>query len=85
MKRIIWKIVKYILLFMFLYLGFFMIPPTIAAFRVGFQTHDAELAGQRATEVGAAMGEKYGTMAFWVILIMCVVLCAVSVYKEIKK
>ena len=85
MKRIIWKIVKYILLFMLLYLGFFMIPPTIAAFKVGFQTHDAGIAGQHAAEVGATMGEKYGTIAFWVILIFCIVLCVLGVYKEVNK
>lgn len=85
MKRIIWKIVKYILLFVFLYLGFFMVPATFAAFKVGFQTHDADLAGQHAAEVGEMIGIKYGNFAFWVILIFCIVLCILSVYKEINK
>ena len=85
MKRIIWKIIKYILLFMLLYLGFFMIPPTIAAFKVGFQTHDAGLAGQHAAEVGEVIGRKYGNTAFWIILIFCIVLCVVGVYKELNK
>lgn len=85
MKKIIWKIIKFILLFVFLYFGFFIIPSTIVAFKVGFQTHDADLAGQRAAQIGEMMGEKYGAPAFWIILILCIVLGSIDVYKEINR
>jgi len=70
---------------MLLYLGFFMVPATVAAFKVGFQTHDADLAGQHAAEVGEMMGKKYGNIAFWVMLILCIVFCVLGVYKELNK
>lgn len=85
MKKFIKKMIKYILLFVILYFGFFMIPSTIAAFKVGFETHDSELAGQKAAEVGKILGEKYGVSAFWIILILCIVLGGVDVYKEINR
>ena len=62
-----------------------MVPATFAAFKVGFQTHDADLAGQHASEVGEVIGKKYGNSAFWVILIFCIVLCVLGVYKELNK
>lgn len=62
-----------------------MIPSTVAAFKVGFETHDSELAGQKAAEVGKILGKKYGVSAFWIILILCSTLYLYSIKNNKRK
>ncbi len=85
MKKVIFKIVKYFLLFLSLQFAFYTIPPTILGFKIGMETHNSELASQKAAEMGEMLGREYGSIAFWSILLFCLMLFAFNSYRNKNK